>query len=296
MRRSRSSARWRELVGRFAFVVSAAFLVPTSAPTPVSGQDTTPVSARTAAADGVDLEAGRSHYLANCARCHGVEGGGGEGPPLARSTLPRAPTDAVLVRLMVSGIDGSAMGGVWWLTRADLENLAGYVRALAPAVSRPADDLPGDPSRGRSIFEDSGCDRCHTVGGFGTARGPDLTHVGGRRGASYLREAIVDPAAALPRGLTAMPRDFVDYLVVRVVTDDGVTVRGMRMNEDTYTIQIKDGRGVIHSFYKPEVQVLEREFDRSLMQSYADRLSQEELDDLVAYLASLTGATVRDVS
>lgn len=296
MRPSRASNRWRGPVGRFASVVSVALFVPIGVPTPVSGQDPARASARDAAADGVDLEAGRSHYLANCARCHGVEGGGGEGPPLARSTLRRAPTDAALVRLMVSGIDGSAMGGVWWLTRADLENLAGYVRALAPAGEHATDALPGDPSRGRAVFEESGCDRCHTVGGFGTARGPDLTHVGGRRGASHLREAIVDPAAALPRGLTAMPRDFVDYLVVRVVTDDGVTVRGMRMNEDTYTIQIKDARGVIHSFYKPEVQVLEREFDRSLMQSYADRLSQDELDDLVAYLASLTPATVRGVS
>lgn len=243
-----------------------------------------------------DLEAGRAHYLANCARCHGAEGGGGEGPPLARSTLPRAPTDAALVRLMVGGIDGSAMSGVWWLTEADLQDLAGYVRALAPRGTEEVGQAPGDPSRGRAVYEMAGCDRCHTVGGFGTARGPDLTHVGARRGAGHLREAIVDPAAALPRGLTSMPRDFVDYLVVRVVTGDGVTVRGMRMNEDTYTIQVKDARGVTYSFYKPDLRALEREFDRSLMQSYANRLSEEELDDLVAYLASLKAATSRDVS
>lgn len=290
MRSFRWTNRCHASFGHLTVALSWALLVPlTASPTPIVGQDAQ-------AADAPDLEAGRSHYMANCARCHGVEGGGGEGPPLARSTLPRAPSDAALVRLMAGGIDGSAMGGVWWLTRDDLQNLAGYVRSLAPEGAEDVDHLPGDPSRGRAVFEESGCDRCHTVGGFGTARGPDLTHVGRRRGVGYLREAIVDPAAALPRGLTAMPRDFVDYLVVRTVTDDGVAVRGMRMNEDTYTIQIKDARGVTHSFYKPELQLLEREFDRSLMQSYADRLTEAEMDDLLAYLASLTGTDARGVS
>ena len=111
-----------------------------------------------------------------------------------------------------------------------------------------------------------------------------------------MREAIVDPPAALPRGLTAMPSDFVDYLVVRAVDRDGRAVRGVRLNEDTYTIQIKDARGVIRTFYKPDLQSLDREFDRSLMQSYADRLSEEDLDDLIAYLATLTGSELRGIS
>lgn len=248
------------------------------------------------AADGSDdaqeaLDAGRGHYLANCARCHGVDGGGGEGPPLARSVLSRAPDDAALVRIIATGIEGSAMGPTWWLGRDDREELAAFVRSLAPAGPDEVEHLSGDPVRGRGLFEEEGCVRCHTIRGFGTARGPDLTTVGARRGAGYLSEALVDPAAALPRGRTAMPRDFVDYLVVRVVDENGRAIRGMRMNEDSYTLQLKDARGVIHSFYKPELTRLEREFDRSLMQSYADRLTDEQLEDLVAYLASLNGRT-----
>ena len=50
-----------------------------------------------AGADAEDLANGRVHYIASCARCHGVNGGGGEGPPLARSRLDRAPDDAALV-------------------------------------------------------------------------------------------------------------------------------------------------------------------------------------------------------
>lgn len=93
-----------------------------------------------------------------------------------------------------------------------------------------------------------------------------------------------------------MPSDFVDYLVVRVVDAEGNQLRGMRMNEDSYTIQLKDARGVVRSLYKPDLRSLEREFDRSLMQSYRDRLSADELDDLISYLASLSGPQPRVIS
>jgi putative heme-binding domain-containing protein len=197
---------------------------------------------------------------------------------------------------MAAGISGTGMSGAWWLSGEELQQVAVYVRSLAPSGPDDLQPLTGAPTRGRTLFQDEGCADCHTVGGFGTGRGPDLTTVGARRGAAHLREALVDPAAALPRGLTAMPRDFVDYLVVRVVTAEGEQTRGMRMNEDSFTIQLKDARGVIRSFYKPALRELEREFDRSLMQSYEDRLSDEELEDLVAYLASLTGTELRGIS
>lgn len=254
------------------------------------------------AAQDVDASAengvaeGRAHYMASCARCHGVDGGGGEGPPLARARLTRAPDDSALARIIRVGISGTGMSGSWWLSPGETEQVIRYVRSLAPASSDDVESLRGDPSRGRGLFESEGCDRCHTVGGFGTARGPDLTSVGARRGAVHLRQAILDPAAALPRGLTVMPSDFVDYLIVRVVDAEGTQMRGMRMNEDSYTIQLKDARGVIHSFYKPDLQELEREFDRSLMQSFRDRLTEDEVEDLVAYLATLTGTDLRGIS
>jgi hypothetical protein len=111
-----------------------------------------------------------------------------------------------------------------------------------------------------------------------------------------LREALLDPGAALPRGLTAMPRDFSDYLMVRVVDRDGTEVRGMRMNEDSYTIQLKDGRGVVRSFYKPDLRELEKQFDGSLMRSYRDRFSDAEIDDLVSYMMTLSGTESRLIS
>ncbi len=252
------------------------------------------VAAQADAPSEHDLTRGRVHYIASCARCHGVDGGGGEGPSLARADLPRAPDDETLVRIMRGGIPGTGMSGSWWLSQGELAQVAVFVRSLAP--SGPGDlELAGDPARGRELYEGARCSRCHTVGGFGTSRGPDLTSVGLRRGASYLRESVLDPAAALPRGQTAISPEFSDYLMVRVVDGDGNAMTGMRMNEDTYTIQLKDGRGRLHSYYKPALVELEKQYDRSLMRSYRDTFTDEELDDLVAYLSTLRG-TVRGIS
>jgi cytochrome c oxidase cbb3-type subunit 3 len=240
-----------------------------------------------------DLARGRMLYVASCARCHGVNGGGGEGPPLARERLPRAPDEASLLFIMTEGIEGTAMSGSWWLSETEQRQVAAYVRSLAPSGASAGDRSVGDATHGRELFERGRCAGCHTVGGFGTARGPDLTELGLRRGAAYLREAILDPAAALPKGLTALPSDFSDYLMVRLVDADGTEVRGMRMNEDSYTIQLKDGRGNLHSFYKPELRELEKQFDRSLMRSFRDTFTDAEVEDLVSYLMTLTGADPR---
>ncbi len=259
-----------------------------SAPDRLAAQDPRPLSQS-------ELVQARVHYVASCARCHGVEGLGGEGPPLARARLPRAPDDASLMRIISVGIPGTGMPRSRWLNEDELRLVAGYVRSLAPASGTP-ETLAGDPARGRALFEEEGCARCHTVGGFGTGRGPDLTEVGGRRGPGYLREAILDPGAALPRGQTAISSDFVDYLMVRVVDADGNETRGMRMNEDSYTIQLKDARGDLRSFYKPSLRELDKLFDRSLMRSYRDDLTDEEVDDLVRYLMTLTGTRERVIS
>jgi cytochrome c oxidase cbb3-type subunit III len=239
---------------------------------------------------------GKAVYVSNCARCHGVDGGGGEGPPLARARLPRAPDLESFIGIMVDGIPGTGMSALWYLTEMEMVQVAQYVRSLAPSGARDTATLPGDPTIGKSLFETSGCGVCHTIGGFGTAYGPDLTTVALRRGPPHLREAILDPAASLPRGLTGIATEFVDYLVVRVVDADGIQVRGARLNEDTYTIQIKDIKGEIHSFFKPDLREFEKEFGQSLMPSVRGQLTDGQIDDLVAYLATLTGAAQRVIS
>jgi putative heme-binding domain-containing protein len=117
------------------------------------------------------------------------------------------------------------------------------------------------------------------VEGEGGILGPDLSDVGLRRGSDYLRESLVSP------GATISPQ----YLQVRARTRTGQEIAGARMNEDSFTIQLRDPAGRIHSLSKLELESLEKAFGESLMPSYGSELSASEIEDLVAYLAGLRG-------
>jgi putative heme-binding domain-containing protein len=153
----------------------------------------------------------------------------------------------------------------------------------------------GDAQKGRALYEKFTCGTCHVVNGQGGTLGPVLTEIGLVRGATHLRQAIVEPGAALPirplpQSNIPMLKGFTEYLPVRIVTRDGREVRGVRMNEDAVTIQVRDTANRFHSFRKDDVKSIERETGKSLMPSYQGRISAAELDDLVAYLSSLRGA------
>jgi mono/diheme cytochrome c family protein len=66
-------------------------------------------------------------------------------------------------------------------------------------------------------------------------------------------------------------------------------VRGIRVNEDTFSIQVRDQAGKFYSLRKADLELLEKQTGKSLMPSFSTRLTQAELTDLVAYLASLQG-------
>ena len=98
--------------------------------------------------------------------------------------------------------------------------------------------------------------------------------------ARICRQVILHPAETqLPEG----------FLYVAVVTQAGATTRGIRVNEDSFNIQIKDARGQFHSFAKADLKELKRLRNETPMPSFEGSLSSAELDDLVAYLASLKG-------
>ena len=64
----------------------------------------------------------------------------------------------------------------------------------------------------------------------------------------------------------------------------------MRVNEDSFSIQIRDDAGRSYSYWKKDVAQVERQTGKSPMPSYQGQLSDAELTDLVAYLASLKEA------
>ena len=126
------------------------------------------------------------------------------------------------------------------------------------------------------------------VDGSGTAVGPELTNIGAMRGAAFLRESLFDPGAARPeRSVAYQPYGYPAYVIVRVKPRDGDEVVGMRLNEDSFTIQLRDRSGRVRSFRKAELQSLQIDRNGSAMPSYRDVLASRDADDLVAYLMTL---------
>lgn len=234
-----------------------------------------------------DVEEGRKLFAGMCVTCHGFEGKGGDAPSLNRPELDRAPDDAALRAVIADGLPERGMPRVRRLTTNEIQQLASYVRSLGQTA---AVTPPGNAQQGRETYKKLGCQSCHIISGEGNSLGPELTEIGRLRGAEYLREAIVDPGARLPRGTLPIPaRGFSEFLPVLVVTRDGREVRGVRINEDSFTIQLRDAANQFYSFRKAELSRIEKQDGKSLMPSFGDRLSKSELDDLVAYLSTLRG-------
>jgi putative heme-binding domain-containing protein len=137
--------------------------------------------------------------------------------------------------------------------------------------------LPLAAQNGKAIFDGKGdCLRCHSIHHRGGSLGPDLTEIGLQRSAASLRTSIVDPDAEI----------FREYLTVVVTTAGGDRIEGIALNEDDLSIQVREAQGNPRSFLKQNLKDVHRE-ERSLMPSYAGRLSAVEITKLVEYLQSL---------
>lgn len=221
-----------------------------------------------------DVELGRRIFESQCAVCHGVPGTGGRGPALNRPVLNKAADDTALRKLIAVG-SPPEMPGAWQISAREVASVAAFVRTLGRI---PPEQTPGNAKRGEALYRAKGCAACHIIAGAGAGYGPELTAIGGRRNAAHLREALVNPSAFVADEFTA----------VEAVTARGATIQGIRANEDTFTIQIRDLEGRNHSFRKEGLKDLRILRGRSAMPSYA-ALMTEEADDLTAYLASLRG-------
>jgi cytochrome c oxidase cbb3-type subunit III len=235
-----------------------------------------------------DLEKGKQLFLGMCSRCHGLSGAGGEGPNLNRPLLTNAPDDEALRAIIRDGIPDRGMPRIRRFTDAELTAMVVFVRSLGRTASAAA---AGNAANGKAVYQRQGCSSCHTIAGEGGILGPELTDIGAHRAPDYLRQSIIEPAAALPRGVMPVPgRGFDEFLPVRVVTQSGQEVRGVRVNEDSFTIQVRDTSGRLYSFRKTDLRQLDKQMGKTLMPDYKSKVSGSDLDDLVAYLGSLGGA------
>lgn len=224
-----------------------------------------------------DSESGRKLWAANCAVCHGDQGKGGRGPDLTSGKFRHGGTDDDLYRAMRNGLPGTEMPG-FPLSEVESMQLVSYLRALGRATLPPPEG--GDAARGQELFTRSGqCNTCHRVRNAGARVGPDLSDVGARLAPVDLLASLVRPdERVLP-----------EHLYMRAVTGDGRTITGRRLNEDSYSVQLISSQDQLVALVKDELREYQL-IKKSLMPSYEGKLSQEQLSDVVAYLASLKGS------
>jgi putative heme-binding domain-containing protein len=227
----------------------------------------------------VDIENGLRLYQGSCAGCHGAGGDGIPGVDLARGQFRRVATDPEIVAIVRSGIPGTTMPPSGF-SEAQALTIVAYLRNMAADRGGAAESaVGGDAARGRALFEGKGeCGSCHRINGAGPRVAPDLSEIGFTRTASELRQKLVDPNALVRPG-----NRYID-----VVTKDGAKISGRLLNYDTFSIQLIDANERLVSV--PKSALREYKFIKeSKMPSYRDRLSADEVTDVVGYLASLKG-------
>ena len=118
------------------------------------------------------------------------------------------------------------------------------------------------------------------VNGRGGQLGPDLTRIGSGRSRTGLLNKL--------RGTSDVIRP--GYEPVSLVTREGERIRGVRKNEDEFSIQIMDTRERLQGFLKANLNELTMD-KQSLMPAYGpERLNDRDLDDLLRYLSGLRGS------
>lgn len=230
-----------------------------------------------------DVRQGKATFESICSTCHGLDGGGGMAPNIQE--VPFSLGMEATTNVITHGMNGGmpAFGGQ--LTAVEIQHVVQYLLTL-----KRQDDfkVTGDPEKGKQVYESSGCARCHMIDGQGGDSAPDLSNVGALRTGGYLHTTVLYPGSDLPQ-----QRHFLesggklDYLFVHLVTKDDRVFDGTRVVEDSFRIVIEDTKGNFHSFDKADLREFKEEPGKSLMPSYKGKLSSAQVNNLVAYLASL---------
>lgn len=239
-------------------------------------------------------KAGEYQFRINCALCHGLGArGGGRGPDLTRAQKKHVHSDGEMFQVISNGIPGTAMpangtnGQGVGMTEKEIWQIITYIRSVE--VKAPVKPL-GSATHGKELFYgDANCSLCHMVEGKGGRLGPDLTAVGESRTREAIVESVRNPSRRLAWGLSEATKEFPqEYESLTVVTADGKEIKGVALNEDSFTVQMMDTTEHIHLLEKDKLRSFRKSLE-SLMPKYnADVLSDKDLEDIVAYLIRLS--------
>ena len=226
------------------------------------------------------LVSGRRTFESSCAPCHGLNGKGGErGPDIAaKPEIVRLPESEIL-KILRNGKPQAGMPSFGALGPAKLSDIVSYLLILQG--KRKTLPVPASSEEGKYLFTSkAGCSECHMVQGTGGFLGPDLSDYGESHSADDIRSAI----------MSADRRPGVSKGLAKATTKDGRLISGLVRNEDNFSVQIQALDGTFHSLEKSSLTELTFDSAPAMPSDYDSRLSQSELDQLVAYVLSTRNA------
>ncbi|WP_126456543.1 c-type cytochrome [Sulfuriflexus mobilis] len=111
---------------------------------------------------------GEALYDQNCASCHGYDGQGGVGIPLALPAFLKSVPDEYLFKTIRYGREGRVMPPFKYLSDAQIEAIVKYVRGFAtvPAAAVTLSSVRGDEKNGARLYTKY-CASCHGANGEG---------------------------------------------------------------------------------------------------------------------------------
>ena len=217
------------------------------------------------------IEAGKRIYEGMCAGCHGSKGDGGRGPAVNKGTFKRGNEDAQLFDVIKNGVSGTAMPGMG-LKDEEVWQAVSFLRSLGGGGG---EQVSGNVIAGETVFK-TNCAGCHMVNGQGSRYAPDLSTIG-NLSISDLKTRILKPGSG--EGYTP---NFVE-----VKTKDGKTIRGLRRNEDSFSLQLFSREEEFHLLKKKDLVEIKYAEKSIMPANYGTRLNAEQMDNLIAYLKGL---------
>jgi cytochrome c oxidase cbb3-type subunit 3 len=226
------------------------------------------------AGDPGAVKGGAGVFRIYCGPCHGNQGRGGRGPDLTRGSYSVGDRDEDLFRTIAHGIPGTAMQAFDDLGEENTWRVVSFLRSIA---RHDAAGIPGDRIAGEKLFwGKGGCGSCHTVNGKGGRLGPPLSRIGRERGLEYLRESVVEPNKDVAP----------EYATITIVKRHGAKIIGTG-DLDNFSVRITDGAGNYYSFLRTDLASVTHELRSAMPDTYGRLFTSVELDDVLAYLASL---------
>jgi PQQ-dependent dehydrogenase (methanol/ethanol family) len=217
---------------------------------------------------GAAADQGRQLFEKACTACHGQNAKGGRGPDLT-GKLNRGALESEIVQNIVVGIPGTQMPA-FPMPLENARSIVAYLRSLKEG----GPDIPvaGNAAAGQQLFFGTArCGKCHMYQGQGGRLGPDLSRTGEARTVRELQRILSQPHQEQVRGFEA----------VEVRLRDGRQLRGIRKNEDTFSLQMMDENEKLQLLLKKDVANV-RLTGQSLMPPAL--VSGSQMNNVIAFL------------